>query len=176
MNGPYQFPGSESSFVERPKTSRGSWFLFLCAAAALVLSIGSAFWLEDPTIGVPMASSDDIESLVVKTALHRPATDTQPDGGVLGPWWIHATGTEGDSRQLIDVCLEGTDVHIAARRARIEVDSNSDTLSLHLEQALVVTLPTGTTDGSVDRHATLLLGPIPMSIDIEDAISGDQSG
>ena len=176
MNDPYQFPGSESSLIERPKPSRGSWFLFVAAAAALVLSVGSAFWFEKETISIPMASSGDIEALVIKTALHRPSTETQPDGGVLGPWWIHATGTEGGTGQLLDLCLEGSDVHIAARRGRVQVDSDSDTLSLHLEQAVVVTLPTTEVDGKVDRHETLLLGPIPMSIDIEEDGNTDHSG
>lgn len=176
MNDPYRFTGSESSLIERPKASRGSWFLFLAAAAALVLSVGSAFWFTEDSIRIPMASSGDIEALVIKTALHRPSTDNQPNGGVLGPWWIHATGTEGGTGQLIDLCLEGSDVHIAARRGRVQVDSTSNTLSLYLEQAVVVTLPTTDVGGKVDRHETLLLGPIPMSIDIEEDGSMNHSG
>ena len=176
MNDPYKFPGSESSIIERPKSSRGSWFLFLVAAAALALSLGSAFWMEDAQIKVPMASSSDIESLIIKSALHRPSVANQPDGGVLGPWWIHATGTEAGTGRLVDVCLEGSDVHIAARRARVQADSESDTLSLYLEQAVVVTLPDEDNPGKVDRHSTLMLGPIPMTIDIEHDPVEDHSG
>ncbi|MCH2134682.1 MAG: hypothetical protein MK116_13135 [Phycisphaerales bacterium] len=166
MNVIYRFPTEDPVPPPRPRTRRGSRLLLGIGALALLAMSGSAWFLGGSGLASPVAMADDIESFISRTALHRALEG--PAGGVLGPWWIHATGSDPDTGDILGLCLEGNDTQIAAARASVEVDSETDTLLLRLHDVVVVTLPDKNRDGHVAKHDTLLLGPIPMSVDIQD--------
>lgn len=118
----------------------------------------------------PTATASDIKKLVIKTALHRPSDAVEPQGGVLGPWWIYAASSEHG--ELLGLCLEGADAHIAASKATILIDNETNSLSFHLQDAVIVSLPGKNRDGSIERHESIRFGPVPMSIDILPETSG----
>ena len=165
----YRFPTNEppSSDSDRKK-GPGRWrharLLAFLVVAGFVVGIAFKSVPGASKADSPVANTTDIKSLVIKTALHRPEDKTQPSGGVLGPWWIHASGSEGGN--LIGLCLEGSDAHVAAARAEVLVDADENSLSFLLMDAVIVTLPGEGDEGLVERHDSIQLGPIPMSIDI----------
>ena len=170
MNVLYRFPSNEpqstttSEEVGPGRRRRGRLLLILvltgCALGLAFTAIPGASKADTPS-----ATASGIKALVIKTALHRPSDATQPHGGVLGPWWIYAAGSEDG--ELLGLCLEGSDAHIAASKARVLIDTDTNSLSLHLQDAVIVSLPGKNDGGHIERHESIRFGPVPMSIDIQ---------
>ena len=172
---PRQAPG-ESSDRKGPGRWRRTRVLMLMVAGAFLAGLAFKAVSDARKDEVPTASVLDIRTLVIKTALHRPLDTSQPSGGVLGPWWIHATTS--DNWDLHGLCLEGSDAHVAASKARIIINAVDDSLCFQLEDAVIVTLPDSDHEGTIERHDSIMLGPVPMSIDVlseADAIESVQS-
>jgi len=175
MNVLYRFPQLEEvpePDVRPRKKRRGIVILGLF----LMLAITSLFvgWSDSPTSDQTRGVSvHDVKSMIIQTATHRPENSIHPNGGVLGSWWIYAMESTGDS--LIGLCLESKRSHIGASKAVIRIDAEDNSLSFILENAVVAILPDGHDEGSLERHESLEIGPIPLTIDVVDDQGGELS-
>ena len=93
----------------------------------------------------------------------------EPDGGGVGPWWICASGLDPETGDLIDFHLETAQMRIAAKRARVIVNTEDDSMSLDLRDVVYVRIPDE--DELGPEHVVLeknrmLLGPIPVKADV----------
>ncbi len=168
MNVLYRFPaindGKET--VGEPRKKRGGMFILIVLCVLIVASL-SFGWSDDGDSNPdPKMSVHDVRSMIIETATHRPANSTHPNGGLIGSWWIYATESSGDS--LLGLCLESKESHIGASRADIRIDSERNTLSFILENAVVAILPDGDTEGILERHDLLEIGPISLIVDVLD--------
>lgn len=176
MNVLYTFPDPDPDAPSKehgPRKRISPWILvgFILVAGTVVFvlqSLKSNEYAEESSM-----TALDIKSTIIQTATHRPSNPIHPNGGVLGPWWIYARGSNGDS--LLGLCLESDDLHVGASRAFIRLDSHRDSLSLILENAVIAILPSGDVDGRVEHHDLIEIGPIPLSIDVLDD-SFDKNG
>ena len=173
MNVIYKFPKLDevTETIDGPrKKPRGMMILGLFLILAItILFIG---WSDSPGSDEKTGMSvHDVKSMIIETATHRPENSVHPNGGVLGSWWIYAMESSGDS--LIGLCLESKRSHIGASRAVIRIDAEDNSLSFILENAVVAVIPDGHGEGSLERHDSLKVGPIPLTVDVIDA---DQKG
>lgn len=168
MNVLYRFPSHEpetsTSEEVGPGTRRRNRLLVIVVLTGCLLGLAFSAIPGASKANIPSANAADIEKHVIQTALHRPVDAREPQGGVLGPWWIYAEASKNG--ELLGLCLEGSDAHIAAAKAQILIDSETNSLSFLLHDAIIVSLPGKNTEGSLERHKSIRFGPIPMSIDI----------
>tara|TARA_Y100000589_G_scaffold266352_2_gene257564 strand:- start:1932 stop:2510 length:579 start_codon:yes stop_codon:yes gene_type:complete len=175
MNVLYSFPQFEeaSEAVGGPRKKRRGTIIFgiFLTLAVTILFIG---WSDSASSDQGSGKSvHDVKSMIIETATHRPENTIHPNGGVLGSWWIYANESIGDS--LIGLCLESKRSHIGASRAVIRIDVDDDTLSFILEDAVVAVLPDSGIEGSLERHDSLKIGPIPLTFDVVEDHAGDLS-
>ncbi len=175
MNVIYTFPPTEQATTtcDGPKKPRVGIVLLFSMVLVIMTGLLVMWTVSDGEDDDSKLTVDDIRSMIIETATHRPENSIHPNGGVLGSWWIYATESAGDS--LLGLCLESRESHIGASRAFMIIDAEDDTLSFILENAVVAVLPHGQIDGSLERHASLEIGPIPLIVDVINDEDGDDS-
>ena len=93
----------------------------------------------------------------------------EPDGGPIGPWWICASALDAETGDLTDFHLETAGIRIAAKRARVIVNTETDSMSLDLRGVVYVRIPDSGEQGPDHRvleKNRMELGPIPISADV----------
>jgi len=92
----------------------------------------------------------------------------EPQGGLIGPWWVSATGTD-ESGYLKGFAVEAGPIDIGAATARIIVNHHSNTFQFELWDVVFArTFDPANPDAEhtlqhIDRY---VLGPLPYPDDI----------
>ncbi len=128
-------------------------------------------------VGVIVFGSPDTRTVSqVIDEIHAIAL-TEPQGGLIGPWWVSATGTDESSGNLTGFALEAGPIDIGAVTARIIVNHHSNTFQFEMwDVVFAMTFDPANPDAEhtlqhLDRY---VLGPLPYPDDIvpdEDATS-----
>ena len=101
--------------------------------------------------------------------VHRVALK-QPDGGLLGSWWISAKDIDPLTGNLLRFNVEAGPLHFGAETARVVVDPDANTFQFVMTNVVVARAERGESkrpggDFLLDMDA-YTLGPIPYHIDI----------
>lgn len=101
---------------------------------------------------------------VHQVALH------QPDGGLIGSWWISAKDIDPLTGNLLLFNVEAGPLHFGAKTARVVVDPDANTFQFVMKNVVVVRAERGESkrpggDFLLDMD-TYTLGPIPYHVDI----------
>lgn len=102
---------------------------------------------------------------------------TQPNGGLLGPWWISAGDYDPLTGEFAGMRIECPPMLIGAGRARLIVDSDTDSFKFEMWDVLVVRLadekegPDAASgipgdDSYLVNFDHYVLGPIPYGVNI----------
>ena len=94
----------------------------------------------------------------------------QPDGGLIGSWWIAAKDINPLTGELLSFSVECGPLHFGSQTARVVVDPDANTFEFYMRNVVVARADRqdGRRDGKdfvldVDSYT---LGPIPYHIDI----------
>ena len=94
----------------------------------------------------------------------------QPDGGLIGSWWIAAKDIDPLTGELLSFSVECGPLHFGSRTAQVVVDPDANTFEFYMRNVVVARAEreeTGRTGNDfmldVDSYT---LGPIPYHIDI----------
>ncbi len=93
----------------------------------------------------------------------------QPQGGLIGPWWVSAAELDPLTGTLSFFKVEGGSLHIAARTARVVVDPQADTFQIEMWDVVVTGVGEPVAEGGAHELIDLphyVLGPIPYGVDI----------
>ena len=93
----------------------------------------------------------------------------QPQGGLIGPWWVSAAELDPLTGTLSFFKVEGGSLHIAARTARVVVDPQADTFQIEMWDVVVTGVGEPVAEGGSHELIDLphyVLGPIPYGVDI----------
>ncbi len=101
--------------------------------------------------------------------VHRVALK-QPDGGLMGSWWISAKDIDPLTGNLLRFNVEAGPLHFGAETARVVVDPDANTFQFVMTNVVVARAERGESrrpggDFLLDMD-TFTLGPIPYHIDI----------
>ena len=94
----------------------------------------------------------------------------QPDGGLIGSWWIAAKDIDPLTGELLSFSVECGPLHFGSKTAQVVVDPDANTFEFYMRNVVVVRADRG--DGRRDGKDFVLdvdsytLGPIPYHIDI----------
>ncbi len=129
------------------------------AVPIVVVVIVGAIVLSSPETRTVSQVLDEISAIAL----------TEPQGGLIGPWWVSATGIDEDSGRLRGFTVECGPIDIGAVTARIIVNHHSN--SFQFEMWDVVLVPTfDSADPDAERTLQHLdryvLGPLPYPVDI----------
>lgn len=143
----------------KPKRSYARLLLpFACAALIItgLLAIFTHTMKETTTVAE------------IRDRIHGIALN-DPDGGAFGGWWICASSLDAETGDLLEFHLETAGVRVAAKRARVIVNPEDDTLSLDLRDVVYLRIPDQGEDDP-EHHVLeknrMLLGPVPISADV----------
>ena len=121
--------------------------------------------------------------IVAAIVLHSPETRTvsqvlaeirvialnKPQGGLIGPWWVSATGTDKSSGRLTGFTVECGPIDIGAATTRIIVNHHSNSFQFEMWDVVFArTFDPANPDAEhtlqhMDRY---VLGPLPYPFDI----------
>ncbi len=93
----------------------------------------------------------------------------EPQGGLIGPWWVSASGTDEESGRLTGFKVECGSIDIAAGTARIIVNHHSNTFQFEMWDVVFARMPDSSDPNAehtlqhLDRY---MLGPLPYPKDI----------
>ncbi len=94
---------------------------------------------------------------------------TQPQGGLIGPWWVSSTGTDEASGHLKNFKVECGSIDIAAASARVIVNHHNNTFQFEMWDVVFARMPDASDPSAehtlqhLDRY---VLGPLPYPKDI----------
>lgn len=119
----------------------------------------------------PTRSAGEVRREIEALALRRSERVDGDDGGLIGPWWVVASGLDEASGRLMKFRITTPELQIAASFARLIIDTDRDTFSFELFDVALTRLPgddAETTGGearllSLEHH---VLGPAPYGRDI----------
>lgn len=100
--------------------------------------------------------------------IHGIALD-QPRGGLIGRWWVSASGVDPDTGRLESFKLECGPVHIAARSARVIVKPHTNSFEFEMWDVVMAKVPEPGDDENDDTLRVLnrfTVGPLPYRTDI----------
>ncbi len=151
-------PTAPANHQSKPRWSRRLW-LPLSFAGLIVLCI---------VILRGGAPRSHTVSRVIRD-VHQVALK-QPDGGLIGSWWIAAKDINPLTGELLFFTVECGPLHFGSQTARVVVDPEANTFQFDMRN-VVVARPDredGRRDGKdfVLDVASYTLGPIPYHIDI----------
>jgi hypothetical protein len=117
----------------------------------------------------PGVSESQVHREIREIALHRGGEGSQDDGGHVGPWWISASDVDPLTGIFRDFKLTSGKLRLASTSALLIVDADTDMVSIHLEDVVMVRVLDGTEDEPQRRlhHIDVFdLGPIRWHEDI----------
>jgi hypothetical protein len=100
--------------------------------------------------------------------IHGIALD-EPNGGLIGRWWVSAAGVDPVTGRLRSFKLECGPVHIAARSARVIVNPHTDSFEFEMWDVVMAKVPDPGDDENEDTLRVLdqfTVGPLPYRTDI----------
>ncbi|MHC4129265.1 MAG: hypothetical protein ACYTE6_09890 [Planctomycetota bacterium] len=100
--------------------------------------------------------------------IHQIALD-EPQGGLIGRWWVSAAGVDPDTGRLQAFKLECGPVHIAARSARVIVNHHTNSFQFEMWDVVMARVPDQDDPDDQDTLRVLdrfSLGPLPYSTDV----------
>jgi len=144
--------------------------LGLLAAALIVL------WYEP----LPQQTVSEVHRNFRAIALAKSAKPGLDDGGPVGPWWITASDVDPVTGVFQNFHVRSGGILIAADRARLEVDPQTDTFSFQLDDVVFTQIPDRSPAGAPGSSKLLdapgesfvselehhTLGPAPYGMDI----------
>jgi hypothetical protein len=150
-----------------PRSSRARLLLPVIGLGLIVSCVLAMIRSSAPPTRTASAVRHEIEALALRQS-ERPDGE---DGGLIGPWWVVASGIDDASGRLMNFRITTEELHINARFARLIIDTKRDAFSFELfDVALTRLSPDGTAadgDGApllfLDHH---VLGPAPFGHDI----------
>jgi hypothetical protein len=108
--------------------------------------------------------------------IHGIALD-DPRGGLIGHWWVSASGLDPDTGRLQAFKLECGPIHIAARSARVIVNPQTDSFEFEMWDVVMAKVP-GAGEPETDDALRVLdqftVGPLPYRTDIVPDKAGDR--
>jgi len=93
----------------------------------------------------------------------------EPQGGLLGPWWLSSTGADEASGHLKNFKVEFGSIDIAAASARVIVNHHTNTFKFEMWDVVFARMPDSSDPNAehtlqhMDRY---VLGPLPYPKDI----------
>ncbi len=93
----------------------------------------------------------------------------EPQGGLIGRWWVSAAGIDPDTGRLRSFKIECGPIHIAAKSARVIVNHHADSFQFEMLDVVMARVPE---PGEPDDDEVLrvldrfVLGPLPYPMDI----------
>lgn len=99
----------------------------------------------------------------------------EPQGGLIGPWWVSSTGTDEASGHLKNFKVEFGSFDIAAGSARVIVNHHTNTFQFEMWDVVFARMPDSSdpnAEYTLQHQARYILGPLPYPKDIvpdEDA-------
>ncbi|MHC4306033.1 MAG: hypothetical protein ACYS15_19620 [Planctomycetota bacterium] len=100
--------------------------------------------------------------------IHEIALD-EPQGGLIGRWWVSAAGLDPDTGRLQSFKLECGPIHIAARSARVIVNHHTNSFQFEMWDVVMAQVPEPGEPEDQDSLRVLdrfVLGPLPYTTDI----------
>jgi hypothetical protein len=126
----------------------------------------------------PRVTVNEVVEEIHGIALRRAERPGVEDGGLIGPWWVTASGVDPQTGRLLAFRIRSGDLRVAARSASLIVDADADTFTFELNDVVMTRFPdSGAANGSggllaLEHH---VLGPIAYGTEIEpDAIPSRQ--
>jgi hypothetical protein len=129
------------------------------AIAAAVVVIVSVIVFGSPDKRTVSQVIDEIREIAL----------AEPQGGLIGPWWLSATGTDETSGRLTGFKVECGPIDIAAGTARIIVNHHTNSFQFEMWDVVFARMP-GQDDPdaeyTVQQLDRYVLGPLPYPGDI----------
>ncbi len=120
-------------------------------------------------VGVIVSSSPDTRTVSqVIDEIHAIAL-AKPEGGLIGPWWVSATGIDESNGYLRGFTVECGPIDIGAVNARIIVNHHSNTFQFEMwDVVLARTFDPENPDAqhSLQHLDRYVLGPLPYPVDV----------
>ncbi len=151
-------PNKPAGHHPNPRWSRRMWLPLSCAGlivlCLVILRAGS------PRSHTVSRVIRDVHKVALK----------QPDGGLMGSWWISAKDIDPLTGNLLWFNVEAGPLHFGAETARVVVDPDANTFQFVMTNVVVARAERGESrrpggDFLLDVDA-YTLGPIPYHIDI----------
>jgi hypothetical protein len=133
-----------------------------------VVRIGTVFLVVSVVAFLISSSREKRAVSEVIDEIHEIALD-QPQGGLIGRWWVSAAGVDPDTGRLESFKLECGPIHIAARSARVIVNHNSDSFQFEMWDVVMARVPERGEPEDQESLRVLdrfVLGPLPYTTDI----------
>lgn len=147
--------------TRRPPSSSRAWLILPVLCAGIVVACVGALSLAPS----PTSTSAEVIDAVHAVALRRASRPGGEDGGLIGPWWVSASGVD-DAGRLVDFRLSADGRQVAARRAAVLVDTVDDSFSFELSDVVMTRLDETAAEQpllTLDHH---VLGPAHWNRDI----------
>ena len=93
----------------------------------------------------------------------------EPQGGLIGPWWVFSTGTDEASGRLQNFKVECGPIDIAAGSARIIVNHHTNTFQFEMWDVVFARMPDAgdpKAEYTIQHLDRYVLGPLPYPKDI----------
>ena len=129
------------------------------AVPMVVVGIVSVIVLDSPDTRTVSQVIDEIHTVAL----------TEPQGGLIGPWWVAATGTDESTGRLKGFTVECGPIDIGAGTARVIINHHSNTFQFEMWDVVFARAydpahpEAEHTLQHMDRY---MLGPLPYPDDI----------
>ncbi len=120
-------------------------------------------------IGVIVTGSPDNRTVSQVIDEIRSIALAEPEGGLIGPWWVSSTGADEANGHLKNFKVEFGSIDIAAASARVLVNHHNNTFQFEMWDVVFARMPDSSdpdaehTLQQLDRY---VLGPLPYPKDI----------
>jgi hypothetical protein len=154
-------------FTNRARPVQPSRFRLIVPVAALGIIVACVLVLlrrEAPTQTVSRAMREI--TAIALTRSERPGVD---DGGLVGAWWVSASGADPVSGDLHNLVVRSGTMLVAADRARLVIDPFADTFSFEMWDVVFTRVEGADTNAEgypLQNNDHVILGPVPYAIDI----------
>lgn len=120
-------------------------------------------------IGVIVNGSPDSRTVSQVIDEIRSIALAEPQGGLIGPWWVSSTGADEENGRLRNFKVECGPIDIAAVSARVLVNHHTNTFQFEMWDVVFARMPVASNPDAeytiqhLDRY---VLGPLPYPKDI----------
>ncbi len=119
-------------------------------------------------IGVIITGSPDTRTVSQLIDEIRAIALAEPQGGLIGPWWVSASGTDEHGR-LTGFKVECGPIDIGAATARIIVNHHNDTFQFEMWDVVLARLSDPAdpdAEHTLQQLGRYVLGPLPYPHDV----------